>query len=215
MTPLAPLVTDTLTHDAYARYVSANFDSVPLVGTPSSGASLAGLVHTCAEFGLWTMPTPGTKAASDGPVTTRAPTLIPAGVSPAVNELAREVVTATLTILSRMDLNGVDSAALRLPSLTADLVTLMKANNSVPMNVLGLQVFRRLCGLASPSALKGKPKGTPVLHTARVAELAAANAFRDIAHTFMSHMEDVAYIREAIRLLQVRVLSSGVCARCW
>lgn len=59
-----------------------------------------------------------------------------------------------------------------------------------------MQVLRRLVGLGSPSLGRGK------VNTARIAELTALNAFRDVAHTFMSRMEDVPYIREAIRLFQ-------------
>lgn len=61
------------------------------------------------------------------------------------------------------------------------------------------QVLRRLCGLNSPSSA-GSSKASRVVNGKRVADLAALNVFRDVAHTLMPKIDDVGYIREVIRL---------------
>ena len=60
------------------------------------------------------------------------------------------------------------------------------------------QALRRLCGLCSPT-LGGRSRVNPT----RVSEMGAQRAFKEITHTFMSKLADAAFIREAVRLLQV------------
>jgi hypothetical protein len=205
LAPIQILNREALAGDAYAKYVKSCFDIVEIGLATSDVEALVRVVRAGVAVGTFTpASSSGSKGADAAEKTAtgshrHAPG---ASVPPPIADLARDVVEIGLSILSRNDFDVLPATAeFGVRDLVQSIITVVKAGSASPHNIVALQVCRRLCGLSSPSAARGQKPGARVVNVARISTLASFNLFRDIAHTLMPKMDDVAYIREAIRLL--------------
>ncbi len=134
-----------MTAEAYTKYVKSSFDAATIALEASHIKPLAALVGIGSEFGLFKHATPASKAA---PSTAAAGgsrhTPATPSLSPMMFELCADVMRYVLTLLGHVDMDACgglgDLNSFGLPTLAKELLVVLKAINTSPLNILAVQV---------------------------------------------------------------------------